>query len=92
MPYIPQIFHVPAIDGGISRSLPSLPFSFTFQALMPGIPGVPFVPGFPGLPRGPVSPGTSSPQLLDSTSLLLLSFLSENYEFIPSLFVWEEMM
>ena len=73
------VFHLPAIEGGISRSLLSLPFSFTFQALMPGIPGIPFVPGFPGLPRGPVSPGTPSPQVLDYTSSLLLSSSSEDF-------------
>jgi len=59
---------------------------------MPGIPGVPFVPGFPGLPRGPGSPGTPSPQILDSTSSVLLSSSIVDYEFIPSLFVWSEMM
>jgi hypothetical protein len=50
------------------------------------------VPGFPGLPRGPGSPGTPSPQILDSTSSVLLSSSIVDYEFIPSLFVWSEMM
>jgi len=59
---------------------------------MPGIPGIPFVPDFPVLPRGPVCPGTPSPLILDSTSSVLLSSSNEDYEFIPSLFAWGEMM
>jgi hypothetical protein len=65
----------PAIEGGISNSLLVVPFTFTVQALMPGIPGTPFVPGFPGRPRGPVSPGRSSTRISELTRYRLLSAL-----------------
>lgn len=69
---------VPAIEGGIRRSLVELNLvQLTLYAQIPGVPAAPWFPGLPGLPFGPVNPIITSRRLKKNSYFYFLHLFIE---------------